>query len=763
MYQKKYYLENVDNIKAAARANYESNPDNKLALSRAYYDVNVNRKKAAVKALYYHDPEKKRAAVKSLYLSNPDKKRAAVKGLYCSNPFKKRAAVKGLYCSNPFKKRAAVKGLYCSNPDKKRAAVKRLYHTNPDKKKALSRVYYVKNHDDRLKSFRKYHCCYKNKICNIKKARYHLAPPTPVVTEVKLRKVQSNLLNDVEAKSDLIKVFKMLHGGTVKHVSSGLGKTVCQIAARKLVNKVLQSRKISAGALLATIRSVKSISLKGRKDFGEGCHSAPTEPYFYEAAYQPVQRDSPIPVNRQGQCIVAEKISFFPKSGKWKTWKCTKGCRPISDSEVDAILCLKSAFELSIEELRTALTVCDYGCPCGHYSKLVKSCPVDRIGHPIVCYCGSLCTSQLRILRAASTHFPVLRQLLREVHSAIASHKFVLEIDEALSAGDYHKLMEIANIRTFGALLKNDLDSKYEQYNNSECGDSVLRQPDLEEQLVLTHATLITELDKEINDFPEHVCCCCDRLNQRKSISVVRLSDNFNSDVWPDLKCHILKNNPDAAKQVLYMCYYCKNMIKSNKMPPRCVLNGLQTVPIPLELALLDPLSRQLIQRAKCYQTIVRLSTYTGKVPHYNSLKACKGTMFFLPLPLNKTLETLNDVNGGDTSLPNPELYIIVNGKPTKSKVIRRTLVNVNHVKKAINTLKSCNWLYKQVQKESVDESTKHIIEVSNNAKTKMLEKASSNEIDAFQAYTIRNLDNKLSTSSDIEQYKVLNVTEDPI
>ena len=425
MYKKKYYLENVDNIKAATRANYKSNPDNKLTLSRAYYDVNVDRKKVAVKALYYHDPEKKRAAAKSLYLSNPDKKRVAVKGLYHSNPFKKRVAVKGLYHSNPFKKKAAVKGLYHSNPDKKRAAVKllylsnpdkkraavkglyhsnpdkkraavkrlylsnpdkkkavvkglyhsnpdkkkaavkRLYHTNPDKKKALSRVYYVKNHDDRLKSFRKYHCCYKNKICNIKKARYHLAPPTPVVTEVKLRQVQANLLNDVEAKSDLIKVFKMkmLHGGTVKHVSSGLGKTVCQTAARKLVNKVLQSRKISAGALLATIRSVKSISLKGRKDFGEGCHSVSTEPYFYEAAYQPVQRDSPIPVNRQGQCIVAEKISFFPKSGKWKTWKCTKGCRPISDSEVDAILCLKSAFELSIVELRTALAVCDYGCP----------------------------------------------------------------------------------------------------------------------------------------------------------------------------------------------------------------------------------------------------------------------------------------------------------------------------------------------------------------------------------------------------------------
>ena len=49
--------------------------------------------------------------------------------------------------------------------------------------------------------------------------------------------------------------------------------------------------------------------------------------------------------------------------------------------------------------------------------------------------------------------------------------------------------------------------------------------------------------------------------------------------------------------------------------------------------------------------------------------------MCFLPLPLNKTLETLNDVNGGGTSLPNPELYIIVNGK---SKVIWCTLVNMN-------------------------------------------------------------------------------------
>ena len=136
--------------------------------------------------------------------------------------------------------------------------------------------------------------------------------------------------------------------------------------------------------------------------------------------------------------------------------------------------------------------------------------------------------------------------------------------------------------------------------------------------------------------------------------------------------------------------------------------------------------------------------------------------MFFLPLPLNKTLETLDDVKKHPSVLPDPELYITVNGRPTKANIVWRSLVNVNYVKTAISTLRSCNWLYRDIPEECIDETTKHIIEVSNNATTKMLEKVSK-EVDAFQAYTIRNLDNNLSTSPDIEQYRLLSVTEDPI
>ena len=48
-------------------------------------------------------------------------------------------------------------------------------------------------------------------------------------------------------------------------------------------------------------------------------------------------------------------------------------------------------------------------------------------------------------------------------------------------------------------------------------------------------------------------------------------------------------------------------------------------------------------------------------------------------------------------------------------------------------------------------------------ASSTMLEKATDDDVAGFQYYTIRNLDNKLSTQSDIEQYKLLSINEDPL
>ena len=224
--------------------------------------------------------------------------------------------------------------------------------------------------------------------------------------------------------------------------------------------------------------------------------------------------------------------------------------------------------------------------------------------------------------------------------------------------------MELTQTEDFDSLLSNEVEATYNEGTDvASVPTSGLRRPNLQSELQISHAHLITQLDKEIDDFPDKECCCCQQLHQRKFVTRVKLSDDLGPVLWVRLKTYILQHNPEASDQTLFMCNYCKPMIKDNKLPARCVLNGLETAKVPSEIAKLDGLSRQLIQRAKCYQTIVRLGTYSGKVPYYNSLKACSGIMFFLPLPMSKTLETLDQVGkSGDGSpsvaLPDPELYI---------------------------------------------------------------------------------------------------------
>lgn len=105
-----------------------------------------------------------------------------------------------------------------------------------------------------------------------------------------------------------------------------------------------------------------------------------------------------------------------------------------------------------------------------------------------------------------------------------------------------------------------DVDEKYEYLKSS---DLPLRKPTLETELSSVRAALIAGYEKKIYDFPEHTCICCERLHQRKAISVVSLSDDFKSDVWDELKACVLKYQPTVAGQLLYMCDYCKTRVKS--------------------------------------------------------------------------------------------------------------------------------------------------------------------------------------------------------
>ena len=200
-----------------------------------------------------------------------------------------------------------------------------------------------------------------------------------------LKKLQAALLQDFEVKSELTEAFKKLHESVAKHVRIHrvLAWTVCRLAARRMLNKTLQMRKEHVGSSLKSIRSIKSIQITQTEDFGKGCHSASSEPYSYDTSYHPVKRDSPVPINEAGQCVIANEIPNDRNKGA--QWGCSDECKPLTDTEIDSIVVLKAAFNNPIQKVRHALDTCDDGCPNGHYYKVIEFSSVDLKGHPLVC------------------------------------------------------------------------------------------------------------------------------------------------------------------------------------------------------------------------------------------------------------------------------------------------------------------------------------------------------------------------------------------
>ena len=381
-------------------------------------------------------------------------------------------------------------------------------------------------------------------------------------------------------------------------------------------------------------------------------------------------------------------------------WKCTNECRLLTSGEMEAVMGTKLLFQKSMEDLRAGLDNFDSGCGYVHHNVTLKSSDLRFSGcggHPICCEFPP-CSSSLRVIRSAAPHYPVLRGFLWRLYAAYKKHKDIKAIDGMLSSGSVEELIEYLG-------LQEDLPKLFSEDGEEHAVVSEDHSSPglgcIETHLRVTHADLIAELQSIFQDDAEFPCCCCERLCRRTAVSCVDFSNlsKYQTAVWLTLKAHIQQN---SGTEQLYICKYCQPFLNKNTMPARCVLNGLFTEPVPDELKALDALSKQLIQRAKAFQTIVRLGTYSGKVPSYNALQACRGTMFFLPLPLNKTLETLSEIHDMVTlpdpelfieihdmvTLPDPELFIILNGVPTKNKVVWQTLVDINVLKLAIHKLK---------------------------------------------------------------------------
>ena len=109
-------------------------------------------------------------------------------------------------------------------------------------------------------------------MCANRRGRYVLAEPKPDVKDMYMEEIEDCLLGDSKARAQLMAAFKKQQKIVVKRMSRVLGRTVCKIAAKRLLNK--------AGSLLKRTRSVNALQIRGSEYFGVGCHTASSEPYF---------------------------------------------------------------------------------------------------------------------------------------------------------------------------------------------------------------------------------------------------------------------------------------------------------------------------------------------------------------------------------------------------------------------------------------------------------------------------------------------------
>ena len=199
--------------------------------------------------------------------------------------------------------------------------------------------------------------------------------------------------------------------------------------------------------------------------------------------------------------------------------------------------------------------MCDSGCPNQHYTgvetRSFEHYSVERQGHPLICSNDTGCSSKLRILRAASAHFPVLRALQRNLYSALSSHRCIASLDEALSAGDFQALLAITKTDGFeglfdgnGVTAKNLECDHQTNFAGTAFSDTILE---------ILHADLISAYEKElVQTDPVHVCCSCEQLHKRRNVRQVTFSaTELGTDVWPRLKAFILERDETASKQVL--------------------------------------------------------------------------------------------------------------------------------------------------------------------------------------------------------------------
>ena len=213
-----------------------------------------------------------------------------------------------------------------------------------------------------------------------------------------------------------------------------------------------------------------------------------------------------------------------------------------------------------------------------------------------------------------------------------------------------------------------------------------------EQDLIETYAKELHTFFNAIQDVPIYPCLCCNILQRRHNVRCINKVDYTGHKLLQKVVEH---RHREETKQD-FICDLCLLKLKAGVCPPRACLNDLCIDAVPPEIANLNTFEQMLIQQVKSFQTCIRLGVKAGKRPPSEMVRASRGTIVHLPLPLQENVKVMNTISAEN-------LNIIVNGLPTRAGLVWQHFVRPKAVLAALKILKAINPLYKDVVVASED------------------------------------------------------------
>ncbi|KAL7290831.1 hypothetical protein TKK_0015569 [Trichogramma kaykai] len=433
-------------------------------------------------------------------------------------------------------------------------------------------------------------------------------------------------------------------------------------------------------------------------------HSSSSEPWYNTGAYCVLESNKEDYEKKQVgdfNLIVDNKgtvMNMLPNLQETKfnrkIWTCNRLCKSI---DKDIIKELKHLYEdlseLSFDTAHRYFQTVDF---CAAESR-----NVDKKGHPEICYMNPItCGSKFLYLHVLSFHYPQLRTLKRIIYRIKQIYAQIVKIESSLIEGDYESLK----------IILSESEKILSRVDPSKVNEISLDENELKNIFQVG----IKEYTKIILDTPIIPCVSCERLFRSKSVEKAEtlskredpseelLELEFERLIGVPLKKNVTKidllerhcgpNGFDGK----YVCTTCRPKVKNNEMPSMCVLNNMAVAEIPIEISNLNEFEKTLIQRAKAFQSILKLDTVMKKnIPHHVKIDKVKGRTFHLPLPIEETLEKI--CSETDPLNTDNNLFILVRSWPSKAKIIWEDLIDIKKIWKALDWLKRNNPHYKKI------------------------------------------------------------------